>query len=140
MITSIHQPNLKPVCTISMKLIIMSLLQVLFIETIHTFGLCLFLFRVLPCLDTVRCLLLMNALCSVPAILRYVKYKPQYTKLYLLVIQSRSFRYLHNEIKELLLILQGNTQLQTDSIIVIPISVVEMTLDFLLVLVPSIVA
>ncbi|XP_012941255.1 chitin synthase chs-2 [Aplysia californica] len=42
----------------------------LFIETVHTLGLCLFLFRVLPCLDTVRCLLLMNALCSVPAILR----------------------------------------------------------------------
>ncbi|CAG5126787.1 unnamed protein product, partial [Candidula unifasciata] len=49
---------------------IWNLLWVLFIETIHTFGLCLFLFRVLPCLDTVRCLLLMNALCTVPAILR----------------------------------------------------------------------
>ncbi|KAK7116523.1 hypothetical protein V1264_002190 [Littorina saxatilis] len=43
---------------------------ILLIETIHSFGLCLLLFRVLPCLDTVRCLLLMNALCSVPAILR----------------------------------------------------------------------
>ncbi|XP_050401399.1 chitin synthase chs-2 isoform X2 [Patella vulgata] len=43
---------------------------ILMIETIHSFGLCLFMFRVLPCLDTVRSLLLMNALCSVPAILR----------------------------------------------------------------------
>lgn len=28
------------------------------------------MFRVLPCLDTVRSLIVMNALCSVPAILR----------------------------------------------------------------------
>ncbi|XP_055864361.1 chitin synthase chs-2-like isoform X1 [Biomphalaria glabrata] len=48
----------------------LNLIWVLFIETVHSFGLCLFLFRVLPCLDTVRCLLLMNALCTVPAILR----------------------------------------------------------------------
>ena len=46
------------------------LVQILLVETIHSFGLCLFLFRVLPCLDTVRCLLLMNALCSVPAVMR----------------------------------------------------------------------
>ena len=46
------------------------LLQILLVESIHSFGLCLLLFRVLPCLDTVRCLLLMNALCSVPAIMR----------------------------------------------------------------------
>ncbi|ESP01302.1 hypothetical protein LOTGIDRAFT_111741, partial [Lottia gigantea] len=43
---------------------------ILMIESIHSLGLCLFMFRVLPCLDTVRSLLLMNALCSVPAILR----------------------------------------------------------------------
>ncbi|CAL1526679.1 unnamed protein product [Lymnaea stagnalis] len=49
---------------------ILNMIWVLFIETVHTFGLCLFLFRVLPCLDTVRCLLLMNALCTIPAILR----------------------------------------------------------------------
>ncbi|GFO13532.1 chitin synthase [Plakobranchus ocellatus] len=49
---------------------IWNVLWVLAVETIHSLGLCLFLFRVLPCLDTVRCLLLMNALCSVPAILR----------------------------------------------------------------------
>ncbi|XP_059171416.1 chitin synthase chs-2-like [Physella acuta] len=49
---------------------ILNLIWVLCVESIHSFGLCLFLFRVLPCLDTVRCLLLMNALCSVPAILR----------------------------------------------------------------------
>ncbi|KAK0040246.1 chitin synthase chs-2, partial [Biomphalaria pfeifferi] len=48
----------------------LNLIWVLFIETVHSFGLCLFLFRVLPCLDTVRCLLLMNALCTFPAILR----------------------------------------------------------------------
>ncbi|CAG5120237.1 unnamed protein product, partial [Candidula unifasciata] len=41
---------------------IWNLIWVLVIESIHSFGLCLFLFRVLPCLDTVRCLLLMNAL------------------------------------------------------------------------------
>ena len=39
-------------------------------ESLHSFGLCLFMFRVLPCLDTVRCLLLMNSLCQLPAILR----------------------------------------------------------------------
>ncbi|BFY98509.1 hypothetical protein BsWGS_01548 [Bradybaena similaris] len=49
---------------------IWNLIWVILIESIHSFGLCLFLFRVLPCLDTVRCLLLMNALCTVPAILR----------------------------------------------------------------------
>ncbi|KAK7477688.1 hypothetical protein BaRGS_00031072 [Batillaria attramentaria] len=43
---------------------------ILLVESIHSFGLCLLLFRVLPCLDTVRCLLLMNALCSIPATLR----------------------------------------------------------------------
>ncbi|XP_064608019.1 chitin synthase chs-2-like isoform X3 [Liolophura sinensis] len=48
---------------------------ILFVETIHSFGLCLFVFRVLPCLDTVRSLLLMNAFCSVPAILRLVATK-----------------------------------------------------------------
>lgn len=49
--------------------------QILLVETIHSFGLCLLLFRVLPCLDTVRCLLLMNALCSVPAALRLLATK-----------------------------------------------------------------
>ncbi|GFR89942.1 chitin synthase [Elysia marginata] len=49
---------------------IWNVLWVLVVETVHSLGLCLFLFRVLPCLDTVRCLLLMNALCSIPAILR----------------------------------------------------------------------
>ncbi|XP_067667763.1 chitin synthase chs-2-like [Haliotis asinina] len=43
---------------------------ILFMESLHSFGLSLLLFRVLPCLDTVRCLLLMNALCTVPSILR----------------------------------------------------------------------
>lgn len=44
-------------------------------EALHSFGLCLFVFRVLPCLDTVRSLLLMNALCSFPAMFRLVATK-----------------------------------------------------------------
>ncbi|GAB1605132.1 chitin synthase chs-2-like, partial [Argonauta hians] len=47
-----------------------NMIWLLLIESLHSFGLCLFLFRVLPCLNTIRCLLLMNAVCQIPAILR----------------------------------------------------------------------
>ncbi|XP_076444026.1 chitin synthase chs-2-like [Babylonia areolata] len=49
-----------------------NMLWILLTEGLHSLGLSLLLFRVLPCLDTVRCLLLMNGLCSIPALLRLV--------------------------------------------------------------------
>ncbi len=43
---------------------------VLIIETAHSFGICLFTFRVLPKLDVARAILIMNAVCVVPGILK----------------------------------------------------------------------
>lgn len=42
----------------------------LLIETAHSFGICIFVFRVLPTLDLARAILLMNAVCTVPGILK----------------------------------------------------------------------
>eukprot|EP00106_Octopus_bimaculoides_P003471 XP_014770913.1 PREDICTED: uncharacterized protein LOC106869619 [Octopus bimaculoides] len=47
-----------------------NMIWILLVESLHSFGLCLFLFRVLPCLNTIRCLLLMNAVCQMPSIFR----------------------------------------------------------------------
>ena len=47
------------------------------VEAAHTFGLCLFVFKVLPRFDVVRALLLMNATCVVPALFKLVLTKGQ---------------------------------------------------------------
>ena len=41
-----------------------------FIETLHSFGLAIFVFHILPKLDAARSLLIMNAVCLVPAFLK----------------------------------------------------------------------
>lgn len=41
--------------------------QIFVLESIHTFGVCLLVFRVLPSCDVIRGLLLMNAVCTIPA-------------------------------------------------------------------------
>lgn len=46
------------------------LILVLIVETAHSFGTCLFAFRVLPKLDLARAILIMNAVCIVPGILK----------------------------------------------------------------------
>ncbi|UJR08979.1 hypothetical protein I4U23_013229 [Adineta vaga] len=43
---------------------------VFFIETLHSFGIAIFVFHILPKLDTARSLLIMNAVCLVPAFLK----------------------------------------------------------------------
>jgi len=43
---------------------------VLTVETAHSFGVCLFVLRVLPKLDLARAILLMNAVCIVPGLLK----------------------------------------------------------------------
>lgn len=44
--------------------------QVFFIETLHSFGIAIFVFHILPKLDAARSLLIMNAVCLVPAFLK----------------------------------------------------------------------
>lgn len=41
-----------------------------FIETLHSFGIAIFVFHILPKLDAARSLLIMNAVCLVPAFLK----------------------------------------------------------------------
>lgn len=41
-----------------------------FIETLHSFGIVIFVFHILPKLDAARSLLIMNAVCLVPAFLK----------------------------------------------------------------------
>jgi hypothetical protein len=43
---------------------------VLVVETAHSFGICLFTFRVLPKLDVARAILIMNAVCIIPGIFK----------------------------------------------------------------------
>jgi hypothetical protein len=43
---------------------------VFFIETLHSFGIVIFVFHILPKLDAARSLLIMNAVCLVPAFLK----------------------------------------------------------------------
>ncbi|CAF0721702.1 unnamed protein product [Rotaria sp. Silwood1] len=43
------------------------LITIFLLESIHTFGVCLLVFRVLPSCDVIRGLLLMNAVCTIPA-------------------------------------------------------------------------
>jgi len=43
---------------------------VFFIETLHSFGIAIFVFHILPKLDAARSLLIMNAVCLVPAFLK----------------------------------------------------------------------
>ncbi|CAF4735856.1 unnamed protein product, partial [Rotaria socialis] len=43
------------------------LITIFVLESIHTFGVCLLVFRVLPSCDVIRGLLLMNAVCTIPA-------------------------------------------------------------------------
>ena len=53
------------------------ILQIFVVEGAHTFGLCLFVFKVLPRFDVVRALLLMNATCVVPALFKLLLTKGQ---------------------------------------------------------------
>ena len=46
------------------------LVLVLLVETAHSFGICLFAFRVLPKLDLARAILIMNAVCIVPGMFK----------------------------------------------------------------------
>ncbi|CAF0869648.1 unnamed protein product [Didymodactylos carnosus] len=46
---------------------LIDLLTIFVLESIHTFGLCLLVFRVLPSSDVIRSLLLMNAVCTIPS-------------------------------------------------------------------------
>lgn len=46
------------------------LFLVLVVETAHSFGISIFVFRVLPKLDLARAILMMNAVCTVPGILK----------------------------------------------------------------------
>jgi hypothetical protein len=46
------------------------LFLVLVVETAHSFGISIFVFRVLPKLDVARAILMMNAVCTVPGILK----------------------------------------------------------------------
>ena len=48
----------------------MSHFQIFVTEACHTLGLCLFVFKVLPQFDIVRALLIMNAACIVPALMK----------------------------------------------------------------------
>ena len=47
------------------------LLLVLIVETAHSFGISIFVFRVLPKLDVARAILMMNAVCTVPGIFKF---------------------------------------------------------------------
>ena len=47
------------------------LVLVLLVETAHSFGISIFVFRVLPKLDLARAILMMNAVCTVPGILKF---------------------------------------------------------------------
>lgn len=53
------------------------LLLTLIIETAHSFGVSIFVFRVLPKLDVARAILLMNAVCTVPCLLKLFLSKTQ---------------------------------------------------------------
>lgn len=46
--------------------------QVFFLEGVHSFGLCLLVFRVLPSCDVIRAVLLMNCLCIIPGICKMI--------------------------------------------------------------------
>ncbi|XP_013398991.1 uncharacterized protein LOC106165353 [Lingula anatina] len=47
-----------------------SIFAIILTESCHTFGLCIFVFRVLPKFDIIRALLLMNASCFIPALFK----------------------------------------------------------------------
>ena len=49
------------------KILFFLLFKIFVLESIHTFGVCLLVFRVLPSCDVIRGLLLMNAVCTIPA-------------------------------------------------------------------------
>ncbi|RNA42576.1 chitin synthase, partial [Brachionus plicatilis] len=48
------------------------MLFVLVIETAHSFGMSIFVFRVLPKLDVSRAILIMNAVCTIPGLLKFL--------------------------------------------------------------------
>ena len=54
----------------SLHSILIDCSQVFFIETLHSFGIAIFVFHILPKLDAARSLLIMNAVCLVPAFLK----------------------------------------------------------------------
>jgi hypothetical protein len=51
---------------------VFDIITIFIIEGIHTFGLCLLVFRVLPSCDVIRALLLMNCVCIVPGICKMI--------------------------------------------------------------------
>lgn len=61
-------------------------LKVLLIESAHSFGISIFVFRVLPTLDVARAILMMNAVCTVPGILKLLLSKNQVSTAKRLVI------------------------------------------------------
>ena len=46
--------------------------KVFFVEGIHSFGLCLLVFRILPSCDIIRAVLLMNSMCLIPAFCKMI--------------------------------------------------------------------
>lgn len=66
----------------SIKIIIL----VLIIETAHSFGVSIFVFRVLPKLDLARAILMMNAVCIVPGLLKLFLAKTNVSTMKRLVI------------------------------------------------------
>lgn len=69
-------PNLKIFSIVNFKCLTKSfdrfffLLQVFILETLHSFGLAIFVFHLLPKLDAARSLLMMNAVCLVPSLMK----------------------------------------------------------------------
>lgn len=51
---------------------IFDIMMVFMIEGVHSFGLCLLVFRVLPSCDVIRAVLLMNCLCIVPGFCKII--------------------------------------------------------------------
>ena len=58
----------------------------LFIESLHTFGVSIFVFRVLPKLDMSRAILIMNAVCIMPGMLKLFMSKTDVSTLKRMVV------------------------------------------------------
>ena len=71
----------------SLKIIIL----VMIVESLHSFGVAIFVFRVLPKLDLARAILLMNAVCVIPGILKLFMSKSDVSTLKRMVIFFMDF-------------------------------------------------
>jgi hypothetical protein len=67
------------------------LILVLIIETAHSFGISIFVFRVLPKLDVARAILMMNAVCTVPGMLKLLLSKNNVSTMKRLIIFVMDF-------------------------------------------------